>query len=149
MHQYPSFRQCVNKLAGFFCLELRPKVWPQIWQTSFLSQLLPGACYDFTTVGAFTAYAQKFKHGGLRKMLRRMREVFSENLSGKPKLDSINEVLNDTIAVREGLDHYCEAVCLSAVQGDSADLNNNMAALSDKASRKCLSQMLENEFLHH
>ncbi len=102
------------------------------WQMCNRFHCFLGACYDITTVGAFTAYAQKYKHGGVRRLLKHMREHFSENIDGKNKIEKVNEILNNMSILRTAIHSYCESVCRAAIQGDSADLNNSMSALADK-----------------
>ena len=84
------------------------------------------------TVGAFTAYTQKYKRGGLRRLLQQMREYSSENLDGRNKMEQVSEILNNLTLLKMAVYTLCEAVCRAAVQGDSADVNNSMAMLSDK-----------------
>ncbi len=84
------------------------------------------------TVGAFTAFAQKYKHGGLRRLLKQLREHLSENIEGKNKMEKVNEILNSMSTLRNAIHTYSEGGCRAAVQGDSADLNNSMSMLADK-----------------
>ena len=91
-----------------------------------------GACYDTTTVGAFTAYAHKFKHGGLRRLLRQLREHVAEDEDGQTRLEKVNQILANMSSVRTLVDGFCEAVCRSAIQTEAAELGNTMATLADK-----------------
>ncbi|KAK2184836.1 hypothetical protein NP493_251g03006 [Ridgeia piscesae] len=87
--------------------------------------IVPGACYDVMTFGAFTAFTQKYKHGGLRRQLR-------HSADGCTTLMSVTALLNRISAMRTAVNSYCEAVCRAAIHADSADLNNSSAALVDK-----------------
>jgi len=90
--------------------------------------IVPGACYDVMTFGAFTAFAQKYKHGGLRRQLR-------HSADGCTTLMSVTALLNRISAMRTAVNSYCEAVCRAAIHADSADLNNSSAALVDKVGQ--------------
>ena len=94
--------------------------------------LIAAACYDVTTVGAFTAYAQKYRHGGLRRLLKQMKGTCSESVEGQNKIERINAILNNTNTLRNSIHVYCDGVCRAAVQGDAAELNTLMSVLSDK-----------------
>ena len=97
----------------------------------FLS-FTPGACYDIMTVGAFTAFAQKYKHGGLRRQLRQLYATLNHTSDGRTTLVNVTALLNRISAMRTAVNSYCEAVCRAAIHGDSADMNNSKTALCDK-----------------
>lgn len=98
--------------------------------------LSPGACYDIMTVGAFTAFAQKYKHGGLRRQLHQLCATLRGSSDGCITLVSVTALLNRIAAMRTAVNNYCEAVCRAAIHGDSADLNNSKAAVCDKVWRE-------------
>ena len=91
-----------------------------------------GGCYDIMTVGAFTAYGQKYKHGGLRRLLQQLRDISREYEDGRTRLDTVTEIINNLTTLKLAVHTLCEAVCRAAVQADSAELNSCMATLSDK-----------------
>ncbi len=91
-------------------------------------------CYDCFTVGAFAAAAQKFRHGGLRRLIRQLRDQLTAENTEETRLEQVYHVLNDITMLQKAVDRYCDEVCRSAVQGDSADLNNCMAVLADKVA---------------
>ena len=86
------------------------------------------------TVGAFTAYAQKYKHGGVRRMLQQLKDFSKEYEDGRTRLDQVNEIINNLTTLKQAVHTLSETVCRAAVQGDSAELNNCMSMLSDKVS---------------
>ena len=103
----------------------------------FLS-FTPGACYDIMTVGAFTAFAQKYKHGGLRRQLRQLYATLNHTSDGNTILVNVTALLNRISAMRTAVNSYCEAVCRAAIHGDSADMNNSKTALCDKVRYRWL-----------
>ena len=103
------------------------------------------------TVGGFTAYAQKYKQGGLKRMLRTLHEAVASNnnnISQSPQLrvvvaannsddsgdilETIGGVQNDICRLRAKVDDCCETVCRYAVQGQAQELSTAMTELSDK-----------------
>ena len=109
-----------------------------------------GGCYDIMTVGGFTAYAQKYKRGGLKRMLRTLHEAVASNnnnISSQSQLraaannnsddsgdilETIGGVQNDICRLRAKVDDCCETVCRYAVQGQAQELSTAMTELSDK-----------------
>ncbi len=51
---------------------------------------LAAAFYDMITVGGFIAFAQKFKHGGLKRIMRQIRNPTIDITSGKSRLDRVS-----------------------------------------------------------
>ena len=103
------------------------------------------------TVGGFTAYAQKYKQGGLKRMLRTLHEAVAasnNNISSQSQLrsaaannnsddsgdilETIGGVQNDICRLRAKVDDCCETVCRYAVQGQAQELSTAMTELSDK-----------------
>lgn len=97
--------------------------------------MFPGGCYDVVTCGAFTAYPQKYRQGGLRRMMKQASES-TEN-GGQVNADKMNEILNSMSALKLAIHQYCEAVCLAAIQGNCPQLSNSATALGDKACISC------------
>ena len=89
-------------------------------------------CYDICTVGAFTAYAQKFRQGGLRRMLRQLRDNVPDTEDGGNHMERLNAVLNSMNQLRSSVHLYCDSVCRAALQADAADLHNAVGVLADK-----------------
>ena len=54
-----------------------------------IKHVVIGGCYDITTMGAFTAYAQKYKHGGLRRLLKQVKENTGDTTDARTRLQRV------------------------------------------------------------
>ena len=84
------------------------------------------------TVGAFTAYSQKYKHGGLRRLIRQLRDSIADQQEDSQILDTINELMNNVTLLKSGVEKCATLVCQRANQGDGTELQNTVQALADK-----------------
>ena len=50
--------------------------------------------YDVITVGAFTAYAQKFRHGGLKRLMKQVKDSSAEDSTSKTRLEKVKYLWN-------------------------------------------------------
>ncbi|XP_052089593.1 inositol polyphosphate-4-phosphatase type I A-like isoform X3 [Mytilus californianus] len=75
--------------------------------------------YDIVTVGAFTAYAQKYKHGGLMKLLQHQKEFYSADgtLSKNTKLDKACQLINSIYKLNVKVNNDCQRLCDIASNG--------------------------------
>ena len=58
-----------------------------------MKSLVLGGCYDITTMGAFTAYPQKYKHGGLRRLLKQVKEHTGDTTDARTRLQRVGQGL--------------------------------------------------------
>ncbi|XP_071124608.1 inositol polyphosphate-4-phosphatase type I A-like isoform X14 [Mytilus edulis] len=82
--------------------------------------------YDIVTVGAFTAYAQKYKHGGLMKLLQHQREFYSADgtLSKNTKLDKACQLINSIHKLNVKVEHDCQRLCGSTSNGAFSEMKS-------------------------
>ncbi|XP_063415240.1 inositol polyphosphate-4-phosphatase type I A-like isoform X8 [Mytilus trossulus] len=82
--------------------------------------------YDIVTVGAFTAYAQKYKHGGLMKLLQHQKEFYSADgtLSKNTKLDKACQLINSIYKLKVKVEHDCQRLCGSATNGAFSEMKS-------------------------
>ena len=83
-------------------------------------------------MGAFTAYAQKYRHGGLHRMIEELQEQLSTHSDGAARLEKTNQILNNITTLRAAIGHFCDEVCRSANRGSETDLRSTVSGLSDK-----------------
>lgn len=89
-----------------------------------LFNIFPASCYDVVTVGAFTAYAQKYKNGGVAKMLQQQKEFYSADgtLSRNTKLEKACQLINNIYKHNTNIDRECQKLCDLAINGSINDL---------------------------
>ncbi|XP_041359841.1 inositol polyphosphate-4-phosphatase type I A-like isoform X1 [Gigantopelta aegis] len=89
--------------------------------------------YDIMTVGAFVAYTQKFRSGGLRKMLQGQREFHSSQstLGFKTKIQSSCSLLNDINKLKAEVTEGCKQLHQSALQGSDVSLQTATKDLTE------------------
>lgn len=129
LHLHRIWVQNTTTNTSRWCIRLAMVVdivWE--WYPSYWA----GACYDIITVGAFTAYPHKFKHGGLRRLLQQLKEHVTEVEEGKTRLERASEVLANMEAVRAEVDELCEALCRAAMNSEAAELQGCAKRLADK-----------------
>ncbi|VDI01179.1 inositol polyphosphate-4-phosphatase [Mytilus galloprovincialis] len=82
--------------------------------------------YDIVTVGAFTAYAQKYKHGGLMKLLQHQKEFYSADgtLSKNTKLDKACQLINSIHKLNVKVEHDCQRLYGSASNGSFSEMKS-------------------------
>ena len=93
-------------------------------------------------MGGFTAYAQKYKNGGLHRMIKELSNSeggntnkdlnSSANSTPAGGIDAINEILNSMTMLKNAVYDQCDILCRHAMQGDVAQMNSTSQALSDK-----------------
>lgn len=86
------------------------------------------ASYDITTVGAFSAYSQKYKPGGLNRMLAIQRQNYSpeSTLGKKVKMDTVCDIRNDLMTLKQAINSDCDRLCHAALQASSTELRKRM-----------------------
>ena len=87
--------------------------------------------YDVVTVGGFTAYAQKYRHGGLAKLLQQQKEYYSADgtLSKSAKLDKACQLINSIYDLNVQIDSDCQELCKIAVSGTLSELMSFMETI--------------------
>ena len=93
-------------------------------------------CYDITTVGAFTAFAQKYKNGGLRRLLQQLRDSLGSQRRQEThnRLWDIQTVQDSLNKLYDTIIRYCDSVCLDSLQSHPDTLTASMDALADKVN---------------
>ena len=84
-------------------------------------------------MGAFTAYTQKYKHGGLAKLLQHQKEYYSADgtLSKSTKLDKACQLINSIYDLNAQIDSYCQELCKIAVSGKLSELKSLMETIME------------------
>ena len=90
--------------------------------------------YDIVTAGAFTAYAQKYKHGGLRRLLNQMKDSYTPDstLSKVTKMERACALVNHVHDFRESIYKDCDTMCRVAREGTSEELQATMTLIAEK-----------------
>lgn len=90
--------------------------------------------YDNITVGAFTAYAQKYKNGGLHRMLRQLKNTYNQDstLGGATKVQKACNLVNDVCKMKGEITHCCDSLCHMAMSGTPEDFEKAMDILAEK-----------------
>ncbi|XP_069129846.1 inositol polyphosphate-4-phosphatase type I A-like isoform X1 [Argopecten irradians] len=90
--------------------------------------------YDIITVGAFTAYPHKYKHGGLRRMLQQQHDLLSADatLSRTTKIQRSCDLVNSVLDLKSVISQYCEKLCHVAMAGTAEELSIIMERVSEK-----------------
>ena len=99
-------------------------------------------CYDTITVGAFTAYSHKYKHGGLRRLMQQLQENTSQ-VEGRSTLDQVNALLVTLTSLTAEVDVCCDSVCRAIVH-----VNDALAAAHTLADKVGAASMFSMEFLN-
>ena len=68
-------------------------LYDTVCQKKKIKHVVIGGCYDITTMGAFTAYAQKYKHGGLRRLLKQVKENTGDTTDARTRLQRVCNIL--------------------------------------------------------
>lgn len=91
-------------------------------------------CYDSITHGSFAAFSQKFKSGGLLRLLDELRDLHTaESTLGKQtKLEKACHLLNEMAALKQGVHDKCVRLCRVAMRGTAAELKEAMEQLNAK-----------------
>ncbi|KAK3099607.1 hypothetical protein FSP39_006978 [Pinctada imbricata] len=105
--------------------------------------------YDIITVGAFTAYAQKYKQGGLKRLLNQMRDSYTPDstLSKVTKMERACGLVNFVYDSRESINRDCDKLCQIATSGTGQDLMATMDLLAEKVRElvtSCDTPILQN-----
>eukprot|EP00106_Octopus_bimaculoides_P000773 XP_014768215.1 PREDICTED: type I inositol 3,4-bisphosphate 4-phosphatase-like [Octopus bimaculoides] len=89
-------------------------------------------CYDCITHGSLAAFSQKFKCGGLLRILEDLREMRApEGCHGKQsKLDRACHLLNCLASLKHAVHFRCSRLCRVAMQGTAAELKEAMEQLN-------------------
>ncbi|XP_029649468.2 inositol polyphosphate-4-phosphatase type I A isoform X2 [Octopus sinensis] len=89
-------------------------------------------CYDCITHGSLAAFSQKFKSGGLLRILEDLRETRApEGCHGKQsKLDRACHLLNCLASLKHAVHFRCSRLCRVAMQGTAAELKEAMEQLN-------------------
>ena len=105
------------------------------------------SCYDFITVGAFTAFAQKYKQGGLLRQIKAFNDLLPEetlasagagvDVAGSAQkvgdtVGSLRKLMNSVGLLQSVIEERCNALCQFANQGNTAELRGCMQELGDK-----------------
>jgi hypothetical protein len=110
---------------------------------------MPASDYDVITVGVFTAGAQKYKHGGLRRLMQLFDSYSvpaaanissntadqSNRAGGVPSYDfitTVTEALSKLVDLHETANAACDNVCSAALLGDSAAIMTAKAQLTER-----------------
>lgn len=84
-------------------------------------------------MGAFTAYAQKYKHGGVAKLLQQQKEYYSADgtLSKNTKLDKACQLINSIYDLNVQIDSDCQELCKTAVSGTLGEIKSLMETIME------------------
>ncbi|XP_013413807.1 type I inositol 3,4-bisphosphate 4-phosphatase isoform X2 [Lingula anatina] len=98
-------------------------------------------CYDIVTVGSFTAYAQKYKQGGVKRMMQQQQELLHSSGHKDSRLTDLNKLLDKLISLRKAVQYDAESVSRAALQGSAEELIKASSLVTDKTRQ--LLQLLE------
>jgi hypothetical protein len=102
--------------------------------------------YDIITVGVFTAGPQKYKHGGLRRLLQ-LYDSYSVPTATNSFSDvshetdragtydfvtTVTEALSKLVDLHETANSACDSVCSAALLGDTPALMTSKAQLTEQ-----------------
>ena len=107
--------------------------------------------YDITTVGAFTAYVLKYKHGGLRRLQSQLQEVTGQ-ITGAENQINVATVMNQLEGTLAKVDQLSEEMCRAALTGDADELTTMLKKLeTDMKSliEHCSNPLVEEGVLEH
>jgi len=111
--------------------------------------ILTGASYDVITVGVFTAFALKYKHGGLRRLkqqLSQQRHTLTASDNAAPSLAAASSQLpwsrlatvTQTLSMLDKLQsatvEACDSLCVMAAAGDPSVLKAAADLLTEQVA---------------
>jgi len=111
--------------------------------------ILTGACYDVVTVGVFTAFALKYKHGGLRRLkqqLSQQRHTLPATDNAAPslaagaspspwsRLATITQTVSKLDQLQSATVEACDSLCAMAVTGDPSVLQAAATLLTEQVA---------------
>nr|XP_022326682.1 type II inositol 3,4-bisphosphate 4-phosphatase-like isoform X3 [Crassostrea virginica] len=103
--------------------------------------------YDTITVGAFTAYAQKYKHGGLSRLLSQLQESHSTENDTVTNLSLACDLVNSIYDHKMSISKDCDTLCKVAVSGTVEEMTETANSLHQKIKElveKCESPLVQN-----
>ena len=109
---------------------------------------LTGACYDIITVGVFTAYALKYKQGGLRRLMQQLNQrqtspaadtaapLLAVGGSTFPwsRLASVTQMLSRLSKLQSATLEACDSLCAVAAAGDPSALQAAATLLTEQVT---------------
>lgn len=88
--------------------------------------------YDAITVGAFTAYAQKYKHGGLSRLLSQLQESHSTENNSVTNLSLACDLVNSIYDHKMSISKDCDTLCRLASGGTAEEMTEITNSLQQK-----------------
>lgn len=96
--------------------------------------------YDVITVGAFTAYAQKFQHGGLHRLLNQLKSAYpllqregQPSLLGPDRLSTAAQAILCVEQLKEDIETEVQRLLQLADLKDCIGMSTTVSKISDKA----------------
>lgn len=88
--------------------------------------------YDAITVGAFTAYAQKYKHGGLSRLLSQLQESHSTENNSVTNLSLACDLVNSIYDHKMSISKDCDTLCRLTSSGTAEEMTEITNSLQQK-----------------
>ncbi|XP_014663108.1 PREDICTED: type I inositol 3,4-bisphosphate 4-phosphatase-like [Priapulus caudatus] len=138
-HEGPHFKRSIQK--GERSLEFVPTNMHMQRMTIRNNTLSKVGCYDILTVGAFTAYSQRYKHGGLQRIIKHFKDACiktSDNLSYNLSLSKVKkakEILQNVVVMETAVMEAIDAI-MAAVHSLSLDQLIDCAETLNQTTRE-------------
>ncbi|ESP02136.1 hypothetical protein LOTGIDRAFT_230548 [Lottia gigantea] len=106
-----------------------------------------GTVYDSITTGAFTAYSQKYKHGGLKRVLQSQLDLYTpqSTLGQRTKLHQACSILSELSELKYVINLGCEKLCQTLSNSATDHVQAKIDFIANK-SRK-LVQLCDDQLL--
>lgn len=95
------------------------------------------------TVGAFTAYAQKYKHGGLSRLLSQLQDSYSTENNTVTNLSVACDLVNSIYDLKMSISKDCDSLCKVAVNGTGEELTAMADSLQKRVDNYCTFPLIE------
>ena len=105
---------------------------------------LSDASYDVITVGVYTSCSQKYKHGGLRRLMQHLESCSTpppansafgnapNSSTVASRVTALASTLSRLTVLRKAVDAACDAMCEAAIAGDLPSVATAKTQLVDK-----------------
>ena len=125
-----------------FLIDITPLPWKAVatgWEINngILWFCWTAGWYDTITVGAFTAYAQKYKHGGLSRLLSQLQESHSTENDTVTNLSLACDLVNSIYDHKMSISKDCDTLCKVAVSGTVEEMTETTNSLQQKVHNSC------------
>ncbi|XP_048772482.2 inositol polyphosphate-4-phosphatase type I A-like isoform X2 [Ostrea edulis] len=144
-HQGPCFKASVKKADKD--LEFVPLNLHLQRMTVINEEKNTTGWYDMITVGAFTAYAQKYKHGGLSRLLSQLQDSYSTENNTVTNLSVACDLVNSIYDLKMSISKDCDSLCKVAVNGTGEELTAMADSLQKRVRKlveKCETPLVQN-----